>query len=228
MSETPDLPSIFFYILVNGLPVTLILTGLGLLIGFILGLFLALMRVYGSKELAWIASGYEKVFRGIPLLVLIYIFVFGFSFLFLFIEPLLRPLVGVILALALRSAAYQSQIFRGAITSVKSGQMEAALALGMTRGEAIRHVIMPQAFRLALPGWSNEYAVVIKDSSYAYAVGVIEMAKAAYRISVNFPALWAVSMGISAIIYFLFTYPVTRYFGETQAKKLKELGMGGG
>ncbi|MBA7667595.1 putative amino-acid permease protein YxeN [subsurface metagenome] len=228
MVETPDLPSIFFYILVNGLPLTLLLTALGLLGGFLLGLSLAIMRVYGGKDLDWVSSGYEKVLRGIPLLVLIYIFVFGIPGIFWFIDPLMRPLFGVILALGLRSGAYQSQLFRGAILSVDPGQMMAARALGMSQFQAFRHIILPQALRLAIPSWSNEYAVVIKDSSYAYAVGIIEMLKVAFRVSANYPLLWAPTMGVVAILYLIFTYPITRIFGERQTKKLKKLGMGGG
>ena len=228
MSDTPDPFSIFFYILTSGLPATLGLTALGLLLGFVLGLTLALMRVYGGIELNWLASGYEKLLRGIPLLILIFIFTFGIPSLFWYLEPLERPIAGVVLALALRSAAYQSQIFRGAILSVNPGQMDAARALGMSGFQSFRHVVFPQALRLAVPSWSNEYAVVIKDSSFAYAVGIIEMTKAALRISANFPEIWALSMGVVAILYFIFTYPVTKLIGERQTKKLKNLGMGGG
>jgi len=228
LSNTPNPLNIFFYILTTGLPVTLMLTLFGLLIGFTLGLILALMRVYGAKEVGWLASGYEKLFRGIPLLILIFIFTFGIPSLFWYLEPLERPIAGVVLALGLRSGAYQSQIFRGAILSVNPGQMEAGRALGMSGIQSFRHVVFPQALRLAIPGWSNEYAVVIKDSSFAYAVGIIEMTKAALRISANFPELWALSMGLVAILYFIFTYPVTKLFGERQTKKLKDLGMGGG
>jgi len=222
-------PFIFLYVLVNGLPTTMLLTAVGLIGGFILGLSLAIMRVYGSKELVWLSSGYEKLFRGIPILILIFIFAFGMPGLFWFIpHPLDRIFASVVMALALRSAAYQSQIFRGAILSVNLGQMEAARALGMSRLGAFRHVVLPQALRLAVPGWSNEYAVVIKDSSFAFEVGIIEMTKWAYRVGTNNPEIWALSMGILAITYFLFTYPVTRMFGERQSKKLKKLGIGGG
>jgi polar amino acid transport system permease protein len=228
LSYAPDPLNIFFYILTEGMFFTLLLTALGLLIGFALGLIIALMRVYGAKEIGWFATGYEKLFRGIPLLILIFIFAFGIPSLFWYLEPLERPIAGVILALGLRSGAYQSQIFRGAILSVNPGQMEAGRALGMSRIQSFRHVVFPQALRLAIPSWSNEYAVVIKDSSFAYAVGIVEMTKAALRISANFPELWALSMGIVAILYFIFTYPVTKLFGERQTKRLKDLGMGGG
>jgi len=228
LSEIPDFTTIFFYILTTGLPATLLLTVQGLLLGFVLGLSLALMRVYGGKELGWLASGYEKLFRGIPVLILIFIFTFGIPGLFWYLEPLERPLAGVFLALGLRSGAYQSQIFRGAILSVNPSQTEAARALGMSRFQAFRHIVFPQALRLSVPSWSNEYAIVIKDSSFAYAVGIVEMTKAGLDISGNFPEIMALSMGVVAILYFLCTYPITRVFGERQTKKLKKLGMGGG
>jgi polar amino acid transport system permease protein len=88
--------------------------------------------------------------------------------------------------------------------------------------------VFPQAIRLAVPSWSNEYAVVIKDSSFAYGVGIIEMTRVAFDIAANFPLLMPLSMAIVAIIYLIFTYPVTKLFGERQTKKLKDFGMGGG
>jgi polar amino acid transport system permease protein len=223
----PDLADIFLYILQKGLAQTLLLTALGLLIGFILGIILALMRIYAGKELNWLASGYEKIFRGIPILVLIYIFAFGIPELFWYVDPVQRPLASIVFALGLRSGAYQSQIFRGAILSVNPGQNEAARALGMSGFQAFRHIVLPQALRLAVPSWSNEYSVVIKDSSFAYAVGIVEMTKAAYDFSYAFRGFWTISIGVLAILYFLLTYPVTRLFGERQTKKLKNLGMGG-
>lgn len=228
MTDSPALQKIIYYILWRGLYHTLLLTALGLLIGFIFGILLALMRVYGAKELAWFSSGYEKLFRGIPLIVLIYVFAFGLPDIFWYIDPLELRLGSVVLALSLRSAAYQSQIFRGAILSVNPGQTEAASALGMRGFQAFRHIVMPQALRLAVPSWSNEYAVVIKDTSFASAIGLIEMTQAAYLVSINFQEIWALSYLILAILYLLFTYPITRIFGERQSKKLKKLGMGGG
>ena len=223
----PLLYDIANYIIIQGLFATLMLTAFGLLSGFLLGILLALMRIYGAPELQWLASGYEKLLRGIPLLVLIYIFIFGTPGLFFYVDLRYRPVAGVILALGLRSAAYQSQIFRGAILSVNPGQTEAARALGMTKFQSFRYIVMPQALRLALPAWTNEYAIVIKDSSLAYGVGIVEMTKAAYDFGVAFRELWAVSLGVVTLLYFLFTFPVTRLFGEFQSKKLKKIGLGG-
>ncbi|MFW9784413.1 MAG: amino acid ABC transporter permease [Candidatus Heimdallarchaeota archaeon] len=213
-------PYIFLFIIIVGLPNTLVLTSLGLIWGFLIGIMLAIMRVYGGVELRWFATGYENLFRGIPLLVLIYLFAYG--------VPFLSPLESMVVALALRSGAYQSQIFRGAMLSVNPGQVDAAYTIGMNRFQAFRYILMPQALRLSLPSWSNEYAIVIKDSSLSYEVGVIEMTRAAYYISVSYKELFSLSLGVAAIIYFLFTYPIIKLIGERQTNKLKKLGMGGG
>ena len=224
----PDISNSFFFIIQYGLLNTLVITISSLMIGLTLGLTLAIMRVYGSKELFWLSSGYEKIFRGIPLLVLIFIFAFGLPEIFWYLPPLDRYFASVILALGMRSGAYQSQIFRGAIISVNPGQMEAARSLGMNKIQSFRHVILPQALRIAIPSWSNEFAVLIKDSSFAGAVGIIDMTFASYVSSYHSVELFTLSIGITAVLYFLITYPVTRIFGERQTKKLKKLGMGGG
>ena len=224
MQQGPDMPTILWMLLTRGVPDALQLTFFGLAMGFAIGLTLALMRVYGTEEMGWIAESYEKVLRGVPVLVLIYIFTFGASSFFWFVDPIQRPLVGAYVALGIRSGAYQSQIFRGAILSVSEGQVMAARALGMTNIQTQLYVVLPQAFRMALPAWSNEYAVVIKDSSFASAVGVFEILKVVQNITANHPELWLPSMGIVTLIYFVFTYPVTRYFGKKQKGAVGEFG----
>lgn len=224
----PAFSNALFFILKFGLFYTLTITAFSLFIGLGIGLILAIMRVYGGKELYWLSSGYEKVFRGIPLLVLIFIFAVGIPGLFWYIEPLDRLLASVILALGIRSGAYQSQIFRGAILSVNPGQMEAARSLGMNKLKSFRYVVLPQALRIAIPGWSNEYSIVIKDSSFAGAVGTFEMTLIATIWGNRSVELFTMSMGVVAVLYFLFTFPITNLFGKRQSEKLKKLGMGGG
>jgi polar amino acid transport system permease protein len=226
--NVPEIFDAFFFIIRYGLFYTLLITLISLSFGFVLGLSIAIMRVYGGIEIGWISSGYEKLFRGIPVLVLMLIFSAGMPGLFWYLDPIDRLLASVIFALGLRSGAYQSQIFRGAILSVNPGQMEAGLALGMSKFKAFLYIVLPQALRLSVPGWSNEYAVVIKDSSFAGAIGTVEMTFAAYIWGIRSINLFALSMAVVALVYFLFTYPITRFFGEHQTKKLKKLGMGGG
>jgi polar amino acid transport system permease protein len=220
---------LFVLILVRGLPTTLALTLLSLFIGFLAGTGLALLRVYAPVELQWFAIGYEKVFRGIPLLVLLFIFGAALLGAFSWVGSLYGGLFFAgTLALALRSAAYQSEIFRGAILSVDPGQMMAAQSMGMTNFQATRHIILPQALRLSLPGWTNEYAVVIKDTSLCSAIGVMEILYWAQALTWDYPAQFVVIMLVVALIYFIFTYPLTKYVGESMTLKLRQLGLGGG
>lgn len=229
MQEPPGLFDILILIMTRGLPTTLALTLLSLLVGFFVGIGLALMRVYGPIELQWISLGYEKIFRGIPLLVILFIFGIGLLRLFLWAGSLFNALfVAAIFALALRSAAYQSEIFRGAIMSVDPGQMMAARSLGMTEFQATRRIVLPQALRLSLPGWTNEYAVVIKDTSLVSAIGVPEMLYHGQAFTWTYPALFLGIILVTAVIYFAFTYPVTKYVGESMTLKLRTLGLGGG
>jgi polar amino acid transport system permease protein len=229
VQEPQGLFEILTLIMSRGLPTALALTLLSLLIGFLVGIGLALMRVYGPIELRWISSGYEKIFRGIPLLVLLFIFGIALLRLFLWAGSLFNALfTASIFALALRSAAYQSEIFRGAILSVDPGQMMAARSLGMTDYQATRRIILPQALRLSIPGWTNEYAVVIKDTSLVSAIGVPELIYHGMAFSWTYPALFLGIITVTSIIYFVFTYPVTKYVGESMTSKLRTLGLGGG
>ncbi|HPT63936.1 MAG TPA: amino acid ABC transporter permease [Candidatus Atribacteria bacterium] len=159
------------YIL-SGIPVTLGLVALSLALGFTLGVPMAVATVYGNRVMAKIIQVFVFVMRGLPNLVLLFLFYFG-------IFPLLgwnlSPFVIGVITLGLRSAAYQTEIFRGAILSLEEGQMLAALSVGMTKNQAIWNIILPQALRLALPGWSNEYPILLTDSSVTYAIGVAEI-----------------------------------------------------
>jgi len=145
-----------------------------LAMGLLLGFPLAFAQVYGYRPLRWLSAMYEQTFRGIPALVLILIFHSGLARSF---NILLPAFASALLALGLRSSAYQSQIFRGAIQSVGEGQMAAARSLGMSRFQAIRYIILPQAFRLSIPPWTNEFSSVLKDTSLASAIGVVELAE---------------------------------------------------
>jgi len=213
-----DFSSLLAFIIAAGLPATLLLTVAGLGMGFLIGLALALIRVYAEDEIAVIAQAYENVFRGIPVLVLMLLFLVMTGWPALFSAGL---------ALGLRSGAYQSQIMRGAILSVNENQVTAAYALGMDRMQTARFIVLPQAFRLALPGWSNEYAVVTKDTAWAGAIGVLDMVKAVDYLIFENPILYLPAILAVTIIYFVLTYPITRYAGEKMTKRLSSLGLGG-
>ncbi len=158
--------------LLQGTGVTMSLVIGSLLIGFLLGVPMAIGEVYGGKSAARIIGLYVWFFRGVPILVLLFLFYFG---LFNLIGLNLPAFLSGMIVLGLRSTAYQSQVFRGSIQSLGRGQMMAAESLGLTRTGAIIHVILPQALRLSIPGWSNEYCILLKDTAITYAIGVMEI-----------------------------------------------------
>jgi polar amino acid transport system permease protein len=162
----------WFPYLLSGIVITVGLVGIALIIGVAFGLPMALGQVYGSLPIRSVINVYVWFFRGLPVLVLLFLFYFG---IFPGIGLQLPAFVVGAVVLGLRGAAYQSQIFRGAIQSISEGQMTAARSLGMSRFQAIRWVILPQALRIALPGWSNEYPEILTESSICYAIGVAEL-----------------------------------------------------
>ncbi|MGA7875147.1 MAG: amino acid ABC transporter permease [Desulfoferrobacter sp.] len=171
-------------------------------LGLSLGVPLAVGLVYGPTWLRKTIAFYVWFFRGVPLLVLLFLFYFG---LFSLMGINFSAFSAGTIVLGLISAAYQSQIFRGAILSLPEGQLKAARALGMSDAKAIMFIILPQALRLSIPGWSNEYSIVLKDSAVTYALGVAEiMARTHFVASRTYQHL---PLYIAAgIIYLLLTY----------------------
>ena len=158
--------------LLGGVVVTVGLVASALIIGACLGLPMAIGQVYGSRPVKYVIGLYVWFFLGLPVLVLLFMFYFP---IFPLLDPNIDAFVVGAVVLGLRGAAYQSQIFRGAIQSISEGQMTAARSLGMSRAMAIRTIIIPQAVRIALPGWSNEYPNILTDSAICYAIGVAEL-----------------------------------------------------
>ncbi|MFP4036941.1 MAG: amino acid ABC transporter permease [Desulfobacteraceae bacterium] len=149
-------------------------------LGLCLGVCLAVGRVYGPVWLQPPIRLYVWIFRGIPLLVLLFLFYFG---LFSMMEVNFSAFTVATMVLGLISSAYQSQIFRASIQSLPEGQVKAARALGMSDVRAIWSIVLPQALRLSIPAWSNEYSIVLKDSAVAYALGVAEIMARAHFVA---------------------------------------------
>ncbi len=168
------------YYLLKGALVTIELVAGALGLGLVIGIPMAVGQVYGNKPVSKAVSFYVWFFRGLPLLVLFFLFYFG---LFTLINLDLSAFAAASLVMGMRSAAYQSQILRGSIQSIGSGQMLAARSIGMSKSRAIWHIILPQALRLSIPGWSSEYSGILKDSAVAYALGVMEILTRANFIS---------------------------------------------
>jgi polar amino acid transport system permease protein len=202
--------------LLEGLWVTIGLTILSLILGSILGILLAVGRSYGKSPLPHFILIYEKVFRGIPLLIILFILYFGLNQLGFPLDPFTAAILG----LGLRGAAYQAQIYRSAINSIPEGQMTAGLSLGMSKLKSIRYIILPQVLRLSIPGWSNELTIILKDTSIAYGIGVIELMKKARNIYVNVgdPDFTLAILLIVALIYFILVISANKGLSYVEKK----------
>ncbi len=158
-----------------GAGVTLELTAVGLIIGFVLGLTLALAKTYGPKWLKGAATGYIELFRGTPLLVQLFLIYYGLPSMGITLSQTLSAY----LALGLNSAAYQAEYLRGAIQAIGDSQMMAGRSIGLSRWKTIQYIILPQALRLALPSWSNEPISLLKTTAVVFLIAVQDlMAKA--------------------------------------------------
>jgi polar amino acid transport system permease protein len=202
---------LMFY-LSQGVGVTVGVTLIALTTGVIFGTLLGIMRVYGGPVLSRLAAVYSIVIRGIPVIVVLFILFFVIA---KFIN--LSPFRAGALSLGIASSAYQSEIFRGAIMSVPRGQMMAARAIGMSRTKAIVNVVLPQAFRLAIPAWSNEAAVVLKDSSLVYVLGVPEMLRRAQYVSARTHEPF-VAFAAAAVLYFILTFITNRILDNVERR----------
>ncbi|MFQ3295101.1 MAG: polar amino acid transport system permease protein [Halobacteriales archaeon] len=203
--------------LLGGTVLTIALTLVSVVLGFLLGFPAGTIEVYGGRYLKPPVQILGVILRGTPILVIFMFTYFVVPLTEWFPIHLLIPGVGsafvaAIVGLGLRSAAYQAQLFRGSIQSVSGGQMEAGRSVGLTKLQAIRHVVVPQALRRSIPGFQNEFTIVLKDTSIAIALGLAELLTRSYnlfqRAEYTDSALEAL-LFISAI-YFVLTFATNR------------------
>ncbi len=221
-------PSDWAFVLENadylllGAVVTVLLTATAVVLGFLAGFPAGAIEVYGSGPLRTLVSSVGVLLRGTPIVVILVFMFFASPFPLPggelnFTVPGLGSLsisvsafTAATIGLGLRSAAYQAQIFRGALQSVSEGQMEAARAVGLSKLEAIRYVILPQALRRSIPGFQNEFTIVLKDTSVAFAIGLAELLSRSYDLFVqSTTSVLEVILFISAV-YFVLTFATNR------------------
>ena len=203
-----------FVALLAGVPLTLQLAGISVAVGGVLGLGLAAMRLSGFAPLDWIAAAYVFVFRGTPLLVQIFLIYYGLSQFpavrQTFLWPFLRePYWCALLALTLNGAAYASEIIRGGLQSVPAGQIEAARACGMSGPLLFRRIVFPIAVRQALPAYGSEIILMVKATSLASIITMMEVTGIAHKlISQTFRAVEIFI--VAGAIYLVLNFLVTR------------------
>ncbi|MFC4779394.1 amino acid ABC transporter permease [Paenibacillus sp. GCM10023252] len=206
------LPDYYSYFL-NGAWKTLQLSFFSVIAGTLLGVLVALMRLSSNWILKAISATYVEIIRGTPMLVQIFIIYYGLAE----FGIVMSAFVSGIFALSLNIAAYMSEVFRAGIDAIDKGQMEAARSLGMTRSMAMRHIILPQAFRNMLPAIGNEFIVIIKDSSLVSVIGIGELMYNADVVrGVTFIPLEPLL--VAALIYLIMTFTLSKLLGRLERK----------
>lgn len=188
-------------LLLKGTLLTIALSVCGVLIGTFLGLFIGLEKMVKNKIISAPFVCYIAFFRGTPLFVQILLVHFGVVPIFL---GKTNGILAGIIALSLNSAAYVAEIVRAGIQSIDKGQMEAARSLGMTHVQAMKYVILPQAFKRMIPPLGNEFVVLIKDSSLVSVVAAPELMYWAQAMDAQYFRVWEPYLTAS-LIYLILT-----------------------
>lgn len=198
----------------KGIGYTLLLSALGVLFGFIIGLFISLLRMTNIRIVKWLGTAYVEILRGTPMLVQLMIIHYGLA---LTLGINFSPLQSGIITLSINSSAYLAEIFRAGIQGVDRGQMEAARSLGMRRGTAMRHIILPQAFKAVLPAIGNEFITIIKESSIISVIGMVDiMYQAGVVKNITYQGLSPFI--IAAAIYFVLTFTLSKILNVVERK----------
>jgi polar amino acid transport system permease protein len=205
------LSKIFFY-LIQTVHWTLLISVSAYIIALVLGLTLGIARLSPNKFIRILAGGYINVLRGVPLLVLIFFFYFGLGK----VVNLDRFVAGV-LAVGVCYGAYLAEIFRSGIQAIDYGQHEAAMSLGMTRWQTLRHIILPQSVRIVVPPAANEFIACLKDSSLVSIIGLRELTRAGREYSSQYFLDFHTWLMVG-VIYLIMTLSLTRVVKWIEAK----------
>ena len=201
--------------LFEGLKNTLILTFISVAMGTLLGAFIALLRMSKSRILRFLSSVYIEVIRGTPILLQLYIFYFVLPNIVTFLK--LSQFMWVSIALCVNSAAYVSEVIRSGIQAVDKGQSEAARSLGMSEGQTMLKIILPQAVRNILPALGNEFIMMLKETSLASTFFLYDLMTVCNVIK-GATYLTLEPMTIVAAIYLCMTFPLSKLVGVFEKK----------
>jgi polar amino acid transport system substrate-binding protein len=190
--------------LLSAAVITLALSCLAMVLAVALGVLIASGRVYGGAPLRAILTGYVEVIRGTPLLLQLFVLYFGLASVIQ-----LPAFVAALLGLGLNYAAYESEIYRGALQAVPVGQLDAARTLGLNTRQALLLVRGPQAFRLALAPMTNDFIALLKDSSLVSVITVVELTKQTSIFAANIGS-WVLPGALCAALYLSLSLPLAR------------------
>ncbi|MGP1618035.1 amino acid ABC transporter permease [Peptostreptococcus stomatis] len=210
---------------IQGAGVTILLSFMALLFGFIVGLVACVCKISNKSVLKWIANVYIEVIRDTPLLVQVMIIAYGFPMILGIKYPTMfgydDTFTAAVMAMILNSGAYIAEILRSGISSVDKGQMEASRSLGLTYLQSMRYIIVPQAVKNILPALANEFISLVKESAIVAFVGVTDIMFVANSVKNSTyngfgPYLFA------ALIYFVITFTLSKLVGLLEKKMTVE------
>jgi polar amino acid transport system substrate-binding protein len=184
--------------------ISVVLSCLSMALAVFVGVLVASGRLYGQRWLRWVLTAYVEVTRGTPVLLQLFVIYYGLSSVIR-----LPAFVAAWIGLGLNYAAYESEIYRGALLAVPVGQLEAARTLGFTEAQILRLILGPQAFRLALAPMTNDFVALLKDSSLVSVITVIELTKQTQIFAANIGS-WVVPGALCAAVYLAMSLPLSR------------------
>ncbi|MGC4087472.1 MAG: ABC transporter substrate-binding protein/permease [Polyangiaceae bacterium] len=196
----------------EGALMTLLLSVCSFALASPLGVLVGVLRAQGGRFARVVTTIYVELFRGTPLLLQLYVLYFGIS------EVIrLGPLTAAILGLGLNYAAYEAEVHRGALLAVPRGQTEAARALGLGKWQTLRHVLLPQSLKNALPAVTNDFVALLKDSSLVSVITVVELTKRMTIVAVELRT-WVTPGLLCAGLYFLMSFPLARFAARLEQR----------
>ena len=191
---------------------TIVLSCASMALAIIVGIVIASGRVYGNVLVRSILTTYVEIVRGTPVLLQLFVLYYGLSSV-----VLLPAFFAALLGLGLNYAAYESEIYRGALEAVPRGQLEAARTLGLTKLQVLRLVRGPQAFRLALAPMTNDFVALLKDSSLVSVITVVELTKQTQIFAANIGS-WVIPGAMCAALYLIMSLPLSRLARSLEAR----------
>lgn len=201
-------------LILTGVVNTLKYTVITFFLGLALAMLLALMKLSPVAPYRWLATGFIEFFRGLPALLVISAFAFGVPIAFNWTPPG-GPVGAGLIGLTLVCAAYMAETLRAGIQAVPNGQTEAARSLGMSNGRTLVSVVLPQAFRIVIPPMTNEFVLILKDTSLLFVVGFQVMERELSTVARDFTtsgdtAGTSTALTQAALLYLVITLPLTR------------------
>lgn len=210
----------YYGLMLEGAKITILISLVALVCGFILGLLICLIKMSKLKILKWPASAYIHILRGTPLFVQIFIIYFGlpqFGLQFTDIGPISSDFVTGAFALSINSSAYVAEIFRSGIQSVDKGQMEASRSLGLGYVDTMKFVIIPQAVKNILPALANEFITLVKESAIISVIGVQDLMFRAGIVRTSIAKAFEPYI-VVAIMYLIITSVLSWLVGKLEKK----------